>query len=43
MVASLEVPKVDPRNVARQTADAIEAGAFEVLADRPLAARGDSN
>jgi NAD(P)-dependent dehydrogenase (short-subunit alcohol dehydrogenase family) len=33
MVASLDVPKVDPRDVARQTADAIEASAFEVLAD----------
>jgi hypothetical protein len=33
VVSSLEVPKVDPRHVARQTADAIEAGAFEVLAD----------
>ncbi len=33
MVASLDVPKADPRDVARQTLDAIEAGAFEVLAD----------
>jgi NAD(P)-dependent dehydrogenase (short-subunit alcohol dehydrogenase family) len=33
MVASLDVPKVNPRDVARQTADAIEAGDFEVLAD----------
>ncbi len=33
MVASLDVPKVDPRDVARQTVDAIETGAYEVLAD----------
>ncbi|HEY2593904.1 MAG TPA: KR domain-containing protein [Chloroflexota bacterium] len=33
MAAGLQVPKVDPRDVARQTADAIEAGELEVLAD----------
>jgi NAD(P)-dependent dehydrogenase (short-subunit alcohol dehydrogenase family) len=33
MVANLDVPKVDPGEVARQTAQAIETGAFEVLAD----------
>jgi NAD(P)-dependent dehydrogenase (short-subunit alcohol dehydrogenase family) len=33
MVAALDVPKIDPREVARQTADGIQAGAFEVLAD----------
>jgi NAD(P)-dependent dehydrogenase (short-subunit alcohol dehydrogenase family) len=33
MTAGLDVPKADPREVARQTADAILSGAFEVLAD----------
>jgi NAD(P)-dependent dehydrogenase (short-subunit alcohol dehydrogenase family) len=33
MTAGLDVPKTDPREVARQTADAIVAGDFEVLAD----------
>ena len=33
MTAGLDVPKTDPREVARQTADAILAGEFEVLAD----------
>jgi NAD(P)-dependent dehydrogenase (short-subunit alcohol dehydrogenase family) len=33
MTATLEVPKVDPRDVARQTVDGILSGAFEVLAD----------
>ena len=33
MTAALDVPKIDPRQVARQTADAIQSGAYEVLAD----------
>ena len=33
MTAGLDVPKADPRDVARQTAEAILAGEFEVLAD----------
>ena len=33
MTSGLDVPKVDPREVARQTAEAILAGEFEVLAD----------
>jgi NAD(P)-dependent dehydrogenase (short-subunit alcohol dehydrogenase family) len=33
MTAGLDVIKTDPREVARQTADAILAGEFEVLAD----------
>ena len=33
MTAHLDVPKADPRDIARQTADAIAAGQFEVLAD----------
>ena len=33
MTADLEVPKLDPRAVARQVADAIRAGDLEVLAD----------
>lgn len=33
MVAALDVPKNDPRDVARQIVDAIESGADEVLAD----------
>ena len=33
MVAKLDVPKADPRDIARQTADAILTGDFEVLAD----------
>jgi len=33
MVAALDVPKIDPRDVARQTVDAILHGSFEVLAD----------
>jgi NAD(P)-dependent dehydrogenase (short-subunit alcohol dehydrogenase family) len=35
MAAGVDGPKADPRDVARQTADAIAAGAFEVLADQP--------
>ena len=34
MTARLDVPKADPRDIARQTADAILAGQFEVLADQ---------
>jgi NAD(P)-dependent dehydrogenase (short-subunit alcohol dehydrogenase family) len=34
MTAHLEVPKADPREIARQTADAIATGQFEVLADQ---------
>jgi NAD(P)-dependent dehydrogenase (short-subunit alcohol dehydrogenase family) len=33
MIAALEVSKMDPRDVARQSADGILSGAFEVLAD----------
>ena len=33
MIANLDVPKADPRDIARQTADAIATGQFEVLAD----------
>jgi NAD(P)-dependent dehydrogenase (short-subunit alcohol dehydrogenase family) len=33
MTAELDVPKADPRDIARQTADAIIAGEFEILAD----------
>jgi NAD(P)-dependent dehydrogenase (short-subunit alcohol dehydrogenase family) len=33
MTARLDVPKADPRDIARQTADAIAVGQFEVLAD----------
>jgi hypothetical protein len=33
MTAGLDVPKADPRDIARQTADAIATGQFEVLAD----------
>ena len=33
MVASLDVPKIDPREVARQTVDGILLAAYEVLAD----------
>jgi NAD(P)-dependent dehydrogenase (short-subunit alcohol dehydrogenase family) len=33
MVAALDVPKIDPREVARQTADGVVNGTFEVLAD----------
>jgi NAD(P)-dependent dehydrogenase (short-subunit alcohol dehydrogenase family) len=33
MVADLDVPKTDPRDIAVQVADAILAGEFEVLAD----------
>jgi NAD(P)-dependent dehydrogenase (short-subunit alcohol dehydrogenase family) len=33
MTAGLDVPKIDPREVARQAADAILAGTYEVLAD----------
>jgi NAD(P)-dependent dehydrogenase (short-subunit alcohol dehydrogenase family) len=33
MTAGLDVPKADPREVARQAADAIIAGTFEILAD----------
>jgi NAD(P)-dependent dehydrogenase (short-subunit alcohol dehydrogenase family) len=34
MTARLNVPKADPRDIARQTADAIATGQFEVLADQ---------
>jgi NAD(P)-dependent dehydrogenase (short-subunit alcohol dehydrogenase family) len=34
MTARLDVPKADPRDIARQTADAILAGQYEVLADQ---------
>ena len=34
MTACLDVPKADPRDIARQTADAIATGQFEVLADQ---------
>ena len=34
MTARLDVRKADPRDVARQTADAIATGQFEVLADQ---------
>jgi hypothetical protein len=33
MAAGVTAPKADPRDVARQTADAILEGAFELLAD----------
>jgi NAD(P)-dependent dehydrogenase (short-subunit alcohol dehydrogenase family) len=33
MIAHLDVPKADPRDIARQAADAIATGQFEVLAD----------
>jgi NAD(P)-dependent dehydrogenase (short-subunit alcohol dehydrogenase family) len=33
LTAGFDVPKADPRDVARQTADAIASGAFELLAD----------
>ena len=33
LTAHLDVPKADPRDIAKQTADAILAGQFEVLAD----------
>ena len=33
MTADVDAPKADPREVARQTADAIIAGDFETLAD----------
>jgi NAD(P)-dependent dehydrogenase (short-subunit alcohol dehydrogenase family) len=33
MIAHLDVAKADPRDIARQTADAIIAGDFEILAD----------
>jgi NAD(P)-dependent dehydrogenase (short-subunit alcohol dehydrogenase family) len=33
MIADLDVPKTDPREVARQAVDAIGRGAFEVRAD----------
>ena len=34
MTARLDVPKANPRDIARQTADAIATGQFEVLADQ---------
>ena len=34
MTAKLDVPKADPRDIARQTADAILTGEYEVLADQ---------
>ncbi len=33
MTAGIQAPKADPRNIARQAADAIASGALEVLAD----------
>jgi len=33
MTAHLDVPKADPRDIARQTADAIATGQYEILAD----------
>jgi NAD(P)-dependent dehydrogenase (short-subunit alcohol dehydrogenase family) len=33
MTARIDAPKADPRDIARQTADAIVAGDFEILAD----------
>ena len=33
MAAEVDAPKADPRDIARQTADAIIAGDFEILAD----------
>ncbi|HET8984941.1 MAG TPA: SDR family NAD(P)-dependent oxidoreductase [Trueperaceae bacterium] len=33
MIKGVEAPKSDPRDVARQTLDGLEAGAHEVLAD----------
>jgi NAD(P)-dependent dehydrogenase (short-subunit alcohol dehydrogenase family) len=33
MVASVDAPKADPREIARQAADAILTGSYEVLAD----------
>jgi hypothetical protein len=33
MTAGLDAPKADPRVITRQTADAIIAGDFEILAD----------
>jgi NAD(P)-dependent dehydrogenase (short-subunit alcohol dehydrogenase family) len=33
MTARVDAPKADPRDIARQTADAIVAGDFEILAD----------
>jgi NAD(P)-dependent dehydrogenase (short-subunit alcohol dehydrogenase family) len=34
MTAGLDVPKADPREIARQTADAIVGGQYEILADQ---------
>jgi NAD(P)-dependent dehydrogenase (short-subunit alcohol dehydrogenase family) len=36
MTARIDAPKADPREVARQTADAIMAGDFEILADKTM-------
>ncbi len=33
MTAHVDAPKADPRDIARQTADAIIAGDYEILAD----------
>ena len=33
MAANVTAPKANPADVARQAADAITAGAFEILAD----------
>ena len=33
MAAGIDVPKISPQSVARQTFDAVEAGEIEVLAD----------
>ena len=33
MTAGIQTPKTDPRDIARQAADAIASGALEVLAD----------
>jgi NAD(P)-dependent dehydrogenase (short-subunit alcohol dehydrogenase family) len=35
MVADLDIPKTDPRDVVLQVADAILAGDFDALADDP--------
>ena len=37
MTAGYDVPKIDPRDVARASLDGLVAGAIEVLADEPSA------
>lgn len=37
MTAGYDVPKIDPRGVARASLDGLVAGAIEVLADEPSA------